>query len=221
MGDGVRETLAIIGSTCVIGGGAIVGASSTDNTAPILAFVGALLVALLTAYSAHRLQAASLAAEDKRQQRALSEESARQRQQLRHDRQLHDLRDLREVVESSLGAYDAMFEVALFVLAARTANDPEPDGTEEQWKVAMRAMDEAINKIEIRLGDQDPILVAQRQLVQASHEIWNAASEGDQDAFTAAREKSGLQYRLIVQGAKDRIGSSTNPDVGHPRIRNP
>jgi hypothetical protein len=122
---------------------------------------------------------------------------------------MHDLRDLREVLEDALGAYNAMFEVALFELAAHTSDESSPGGADDQWRAAMRGVDRAINKVEIRLGDDDPIQLAQRQLVTTGHKLWDAAEQGDKDAFEAASEEASAHYRVLVADAKERVGSLT------------
>jgi ABC-type nickel/cobalt efflux system permease component RcnA len=61
------------GGTVVVVTVAVLGASATDNTGPILAFVGAVLVALIAAFTAGR-----------RQKRALDAESERHANDVRH-----------------------------------------------------------------------------------------------------------------------------------------
>ena len=78
------------GGTVVVVTVAVLGASSTDNTGPILAFVGAVLVALTAAYTAGRRQA-----------RALEAESGRLAQQLEHDRELADLAAVRSALDEA------------------------------------------------------------------------------------------------------------------------
>ena len=74
--DAGRQFVGLAAATTVVGVGAVIGAAQTDDTGPILAFVGAILVALITAYTTDR----------------------RQRQQLAHDRSLHDLDGLRALL---------------------------------------------------------------------------------------------------------------------------
>jgi hypothetical protein len=78
------ESVAVAGGTVVVVTVTVLGASATDDTGPILAFVGAVLVALIAAYTAGRRQA-----------RALAAESGRLAQQLEHDREMADLADTR------------------------------------------------------------------------------------------------------------------------------
>src|SRR4051794_9340282 len=84
---------AVALGTVVVSGIAIFGATSSDKTAPILAFAGAIIVALLTAYTTNR-----------RQERALAAEHDRLQLQLRHDRTIADVVELRTVVDSALDA---------------------------------------------------------------------------------------------------------------------
>jgi hypothetical protein len=88
--DSTGESVAVAGGTVVIVTVAVLGASATDDTGPILAFVGAVLVALIAAFTAGR-----------RQKRALEAEAGRLAQQLDHDRELADLADSRAVMDSA------------------------------------------------------------------------------------------------------------------------
>jgi membrane protein implicated in regulation of membrane protease activity len=76
-----REDAIVGGATVVVGGAAVAAATSTDQTGPILAFAGALIVSLIAAYTTDR----------------------RQRAQHRHDRGQADLADLRATLEQALG----------------------------------------------------------------------------------------------------------------------
>lgn len=69
---------------------AVAGATSTDETAPILAFVAAILVALVAAYTAGH-----------RQDRALAAERERLRLQLGHEREIADLADVRALFDNA------------------------------------------------------------------------------------------------------------------------
>lgn len=71
------EYAGIAAATTVVGTGAVIGAAETDHTGPILAFVGALIVALITAYTSDR----------------------RLRNQLAHERRLHDLDGFRDLLK--------------------------------------------------------------------------------------------------------------------------
>jgi hypothetical protein len=115
-GAGVAVVAAGTATTAAVSGKASLSA--------ILTFVGVILVALMTAYFTKRRQDESLAAardrqqdaldaETQRQQLSLDAESARQRQafeaerdrldrQLRHERELHDLSEIRKVIDEAL-----------------------------------------------------------------------------------------------------------------------
>ena len=107
---------ATVGGAVVVVGAVAVGTATQVHSSlvgPILTFVGVILVALLTAWFTKQRQRADLAAERDRQEKALDAENERQRQtisadfgrldkQLAHDRQLHDLGELRAVVDDAL-----------------------------------------------------------------------------------------------------------------------
>jgi hypothetical protein len=76
---------------------AVLGASATDDTGPILAFVGAVLVALIAAFTAGR-----------RQKRALEAESGRLAQQLEHERELVDLAAVRSLLDEAASALQSV-----------------------------------------------------------------------------------------------------------------
>lgn len=88
----------------MVGAGAIIGAANTNETDPILAFVGAILVVLVTAWTT-----------DRRQARTLEDGRLRLEARLRHERQQADLSDLRSVLEDGLAAAARARQAALDV----------------------------------------------------------------------------------------------------------
>jgi hypothetical protein len=110
-----REEEAFGGAVIVITAGTAGAAavSHPSNLAPILALIGVILVALLTAYFTRRRQTdqlkaerdrhdATLAAENKRHDATLAAENERLERQLDHERQLQDLAELRSVIDEAL-----------------------------------------------------------------------------------------------------------------------
>jgi hypothetical protein len=109
MGGG-RDYLGVAFATAVVGAGAILGATSTDDTGPILAFVGALLVAVITAYTADR----------------------HLRQQLAHDRELHDLDSLRALlVRASTAMFSTVGPLATIKVELEGKEGPPADIPDE------------------------------------------------------------------------------------------
>lgn len=93
----------------VAGGAAVAGATQTNQTAAILAFAGAILVAIIAAYTAGR-----------RQVRALRAERERQADRLAHERQLQDVEHLRQFLDEAAAAFEAAHD-ALVELSAELA----------------------------------------------------------------------------------------------------
>lgn len=117
-------------------GAATVGAATSgpSDLAPILAFVGVIIVALLTAYFTKQRQVdqpgaekerqkAALKAEKERLDAALEAESSRLQRRLDHDRRLQDLAELRTIVDQTL--QDAETAKNLFLDCRRVATRPE------------------------------------------------------------------------------------------------
>jgi hypothetical protein len=104
----------VVGLVVVVGGTAAVTATAASSyVAPILAFVGAILVAVIAAVTADRRQRRALTAEGARHDASLRAESGRQVTQLEHSRGLADLADLRSLLD----------EVATALHQARYAAD--------------------------------------------------------------------------------------------------
>lgn len=133
-----REDAAIGGATVVIGGAAVAAATSTNETGPILAFVGALTVAVIAAYTANR-----------RQERALEAERERLDARLRHERSLADVQlsfqrgetdraELRSILdalaEHLFRVRDEADAAVLIVDFALSSEDPD----DEYWRVRLK-----------------------------------------------------------------------------------
>ena len=115
-GDDGREIAVGALIVVVIGGGSVLGAAQTSNTGPILAFIGALLVALITWFAADRRQRYSLAAE-----------KARLDLQLSHERRLNDVEHLRDLLDEAIAAYEAVLDKTTELLVRSQREDVDAD----------------------------------------------------------------------------------------------
>ena len=96
---------AAASAVVVVAGGTAAGAAAVSPSSalgPILAFVGVIFVAVLTASSTKRRQAEQLHAENQRQCSVLTAGSGRLRQQLDHQRQLADLAEVRSILDDAV-----------------------------------------------------------------------------------------------------------------------
>jgi hypothetical protein len=137
----------------VVGGGAVFGAAQTKHTGPILAFVGALMVALLTVYTADR----------------------HQREQLAHDRKLHDLGSLRQLlVRTSSLMYGQTRPLAAILSFAGTHQGALSSQDHDRIMEAVRELQSQNHEISELSGElllyfdeNDPIYVAFRNFNRA------------------------------------------------------
>ena len=124
-GDPTPAGLAAGGAVVVVvaTGGAAAAAESSNWIAPIIALVGAVFVAVLTAITTNRRQAKQLAAEEERLRRELA-----------HQRDLGELAHLREFFDDLAAAFEqrveAVTEWATFVRSARTKPSEEEEAPE-------------------------------------------------------------------------------------------
>lgn len=194
------------------GGGAVLYANSTDHTGPILAFVGAILVALLTAYTADRRQRAALDAEDERQRTALNAEAQRLRARLDHERSMEDVRDLRRVVTDVLNDFDDLALTQIKMHELLKEDEPDEDEKAALELVVAEKLDcviRATNGLQVRLSDDDVILNAHPRLYRAYVKQRKAIDDRDDAGFEAASDEAAAAYRDIVEAAKARCASFT------------
>lgn len=134
-----------------------------DHTAAVLAFIGALAVAVIAAWTASSRQRQQLRAEGERQQR-----------QLVHDRQLADLDDLRRVLDDAALALDRASQ-AHRPVGARVLTDPiDHEGLAESHQeigTARETCDALLARLRVRLGQNDPVSKAFAQATDALHKI--------------------------------------------------
>ena len=164
--DSHGETAVATGGVVVVAVVAVAGATSTDATGPILAFVGAVLVALVAAYTAGRRQA-----------RALAAERERLRLQLEHERELADLADVR-----------ALFDTAATILAdaSRALSAVESglfthgawigERAPDAWTTARRSAETiraTRERLSVRLTREHAAVIAYNRADEAA---WNAVN---------------------------------------------
>lgn len=173
-------TVAVVGT---VGAAA---ATATEHLAPVLTFVGALIVAVLTAVTTNRRQAIQLVAERKQLELRLA-----------HERALADLADLRSVVEGALGAVDR-------ATRQLESADAPPDSDERaELEAGLHEIAGATSKLRLRLGNGDPLLSKYQELVRAVGLIMKARLEGTEIASHAYV----TAYREFAAVAAARIGS--------------
>jgi hypothetical protein len=173
-----REDAIVGAGMAVVGGGAIVAATSTSETGPILAFVGALLVAVIAAYTA-----------DRRQERALEAERRRQQAGLRHEREQADVTDLRSVLEEALSvANDALNSVGVAFGA-----QVEARGLSGR---SIGKMSAQLDRLHVRLGQGDPMVEAYVEMGVALMHLRNLTDEktADDQVWDEARDRWAAAY---------------------------
>jgi hypothetical protein len=146
-----RQTdVAIICGTGIVGTTSVVAATSTSQTAAVLTFAGALIVAAITAITTNR-----------RQKLQLEAEMARLDHQLGHDRLLTDVADLRSVIEEALSAVDNAKS------AVGSSDSPPLPPQRAAIAAALEETAQSTNRLLVRLGPGDSLLESYNQLVLA------------------------------------------------------
>jgi hypothetical protein len=171
----------VAGGALVVAGGAGV-AAKPDDTGPILAFVGALIVAVLASWTARR-----------NTQDQLTAEAARHRLSLASDRQLVDIQHLRELLDSAAGAYEEAHSACLSWSSILTVIDEQGEGITERrdaYSVARASglkLATELHRIEMRFSPGHPVY----------------------DEFAAAREHLERRFDLLseVWIADERLAS--------------
>jgi hypothetical protein len=188
-----REDAAVGGGTVVIGAAAVAVAASTTETGPILAFVAALMVALITAYTTNR-----------RQQRSLDEERDRLATQLRHERHLADLADLRAVLEESLAAANRARQAVL--------EGWWDSAKKEAGGRAVGELEAQLDRLHVRLGKEEAIVKAYTTMGNVTHALNRLPPPPQQptrDEVLSMPEilTWGQAYHHYVDLAQARVGS--------------
>ena len=161
--DSVAESVVVVAGTVAVGGAAAYGAAQTDHTAPILTFVGAILVALITAFTTNRRQQHQLEAESDRQRRGLDAESARQQHaheaervrlelQLSHDRDMSDLGHVRALLDDAAMALHRASYARDDVMRVGPAAAGKREGVAAKIATTGTALDELADRLAVRFG---------------------------------------------------------------------
>jgi hypothetical protein len=169
-----------VAGTVAVGGAAAYGAAQTDHTAPILTFAGAILVALITAFTTNRRQQHQLEAESKRQQLALEAERDRLRLQLAHEREMADLQHVRNLLDdAAVALHDADYarydiEAARMSHGAGLAEKARDEIT--RARDVGKDLDRLGERLAIRLGPDDNAVTYFRAAAQALLAVFRLAN---------------------------------------------
>ena len=173
--DSTGESVAVAGGTVVVVTVAVLGASATDDTGPILAFVGAVLVALIAAFTAGR-----------RQKRALEAEAGRLAQQLDHDREMADLADARALFDEAVVALHHADEIRQQAREALIAHgywtaERAPEASKDAATVATE-LGPIRERIAVRFGDDHDAVRGIEAVQGALREVADLLSTRKDDA---------------------------------------
>jgi hypothetical protein len=219
-----REDAWVGGLTVVAAGGAVaVGTTARSSlVGPILAFSGVILVALLTVYTTKRRQVEQLAAE-----------RARLQLQLDHDRELHDLSELRLVLDEAAIALEETIHQLHGAFTTFDATDTDGDSAvraileeklQQQYTEHMHqcgaARDRMIiagQRIAIRMGIDQALDAAYHQaitlVIDTIRQIYAAKKRKDAGEqvssadFEARNSELGVVRSLFVERAVARVRS--------------
>jgi hypothetical protein len=142
--------------------------------------------------------------EQRRHEATLAGERERIDDRLQHQRKLVDVADLREILEHSLAAVDELVRVAADSVFSDAAPSKE---LRDQVFIKYWSMNSGMNALQIRLADDDRILVAHRALVGKVHDVMTAFLADDAPALSKASSAVTATYRQLVEAAKDSLRS--------------
>jgi hypothetical protein len=213
--SGHAGDIAVGGGSCALLVVAILGANQTDSTGPIIAGSVAIIVALVTWYATDKRQSKALAAEERRQIKTLEEERGRLTLQLEHDRELEDVKHLREFLDNAAELYEQSLRAttdaawALLPGAGDAASFPEllEEAKEEQTKLAFWT-----NRLRLRFPVDDPIRVTYNQIRMKTHAA-NSALKGATAPDRVAYEKAVAELKS-AQAAFDGFCVASLEHVG-------
>ena len=183
------------GAVLLVVGGAGV-AAKPDDTGPILAFIGALIVAILASWTARRNMRDQIDGEADRHQKTLDS-----------DRSLVDIQHLRELLDSSAAAYEDAY--AATVRYAVALQHP-PNTTEDRDRrgqafseayAAERKLSTELHRIEMRFEDGHPVCNAYREVdEQVKKRVQFLSDLEDTDGVLTGKaneEDTGLGGQLL------------------------
>ena len=177
----------------MVAAGSAIGASQSDSTGPVLAFVGAILVALVTWY-----------ATDRRQRTALAERE-RLELQLAHQRHLHDVADLREVLSNTLSAAEETFVLMERVVKALAKDPPTAKarpGTAEKTDELLGAMRKSHRDLIVRFPRDDETLAAHGKLLDAFNAARLTLTPDGIEEFAIHKSEASDALRELVETAQ-------------------
>jgi hypothetical protein len=120
-----RGDVAEVSGVVVVSTVTVAAATQTSSTGPVLAFAGAVLVAVIAAVTAGRRQRSDLTAAGARHTAELAADAAKLRSQLAHDRQLKDLDDLRAFFDEGATAFEEATDRLRDMAVALRRSDPK------------------------------------------------------------------------------------------------
>jgi ABC-type nickel/cobalt efflux system permease component RcnA len=129
----------------IIAGGAAAGATQSDETGPILAFVGALLVVVITALTTSRRLDRQLSAQSMSSRELLQAEGQRLQQRLDHERKLADVEHRRHLFDEAVAAFER-FHTALNSHAVSLQHE----NTESRRNATMKGISDVDSRVGCR-----------------------------------------------------------------------
>jgi hypothetical protein len=209
-----REEVLVGGGVVIVTAGTATAAAVTAHNAlaPILAFVGVILVALLTAYFTKRRQEDQLLAERDRQDAALVAENERLQHQLAHDRQLHDLAELRSVIDEAL--QNAEVAKNWFLDCQRVGLRPTFDaavygGVYDALQQALRPL--AMSYVRVVTRGHEPLALALHEMREAlavpTCNMQTTPEEQKREAWKQAADRLTAKHALVINLARALVAS--------------
>lgn len=202
--DGDVDDAAAAGGTLIIAAATVAVATQTSHTGPILAFVGALLVAFITAREAR-----------KRQRRQLDHDREMRALELSQSRQVRDTEHLRGFLDEAIAAFEVFIDAVLRMVAHGNNH-----GRDETF---MDLQDEALShgqgarimgrRMDIRFDPNHPVRAAYTSAVQLVHEAKDAVSGGPPwtpeqlQAYNARRAEAMQTLAAFAVSAQTFIGA--------------
>lgn len=173
--------------------GAIAWADSTKETGPILAFIGVIMVAVITAWTT-----------DRRQHRQLQDERDRLNARIEHERSQADLADLRLVLADALAASNSARQAAINAYIKPELRDAA--------NPSMQEMEMSLDRMRIRLGKEDSIVRAFEGMGNAAHALLRTTAPNPVQATAQLLSLPqivdwGKAYHRYVELAQQRVGS--------------
>lgn len=217
-----RDVIVGVVVLAAVAGATVLTLIRHADLAPLFAFTGAILVALLTAYWTQRRLTQDLTAADGRLVKQLQAETERQAQQLQHevdrqarqhnhDRQRAEIDDLRAALGDALvAAYRA--REAILDHPDRYYDTDQRDRSAE----AIRETEAQLAKLQVRLGKDHPISISFATMANCAISLHRLRSEGAATTIPNFTNDPtvmmwGNAYTECVRLAQLRVGSRGRP----------